>query len=267
MSTQLMEGTAVTQGPLWSERADDWASVHEHNLTPVYDAVLDLVHAGPGVSILEVGCGGGTALKLAAERGATVAAIEAAQTFVEITRRRVPGADVRVGDLQFLPWKDESFDVVMGFNAFQYAADTGAALREAHRVLRPDGLVAMLVWGPQDECEIASHLIALRPLMPPPPPDAPGPFAHSQPGALRALVVDAGFEVELIADAAGPFAYPTEEIALRGLMSSGPCVNVARQAGDKAVAKAILDGIASYRRPDGSYYFRNTWRFAIGRKQ
>ena len=82
-------------------------------------------------------------------------------------------------------------------------------------MLRPDGLVAMLVWGPQ----------------------------------------------------AGLFAYPTEEIALRGLMSIGPAVNVAHDAGEQAVARAILDGIAPYRRPDGSYCFKNTSRFAIGRKQ
>jgi len=267
MTVQLTEGTAPTQGPLWSERAEDWASVHEHNLTPVYNAVLDLVHAGPGVAILEVGCGGGTALKLAAERGARVAAIEAASAFVEITRRRVASADVRIGDLQFLPFDDEAFDVVLGFNAFQYAADVGAALAEAHRVLRPGGLIAMLVWGPQEECEIASHLISLRPLMPPPPPDAPGPFALSQPGVLRALVAGAGFDVEMVADAAGPFAYASEEVALRGLMSSGPCVNVARRAGADAVANAIRDGIAPYRQADGSYRFQNTWRFAIGRKR
>jgi SAM-dependent methyltransferase len=267
MTVQVTEGTASTQGPLWSERAEDWAAVHEHNLTPVYDTVLDLVHAGPGVAILEVGCGGGTALKLAAERGAEVAAIEAASAFVEITRRRVPSADVRVGDLQFLPFDDETFDVVTGFNAFQYAADPGAALAEAGRVLRPGGLVAMLVWGPQEECEIASHLIALRPLMPPPPPDAPGPFALSQPGTLRSLVAGAGFDVEIVADAAGPFAYADEEVALRALMSSGPCVNIARQAGVDAVANAIRAGIAPYRRANGSYRFENTWRFAIGRKR
>jgi len=266
MTVQLTEGTASTQGPLWNERAEDWASVHEHNLTPVYGAVLDLVHAEPGVAILEVGCGGGTALKLAAERGAEVAAIDAASAFVEITQRRVPSADVRVGDLQFLPYDDDAFDVVMGFNAFQYAADVGAALAEAHRVLRPGGTVAMLAWGPQEECEIASHLIALRPLMPPPPADAPGPFALSQPGALRTLVAGAGFDVEIVADVAGPFVYASEEVALRGLMSSGPCVNVARQVGVDAVANAIRDGIAPYRQVDGSYRFDNTWRVAIGRK-
>jgi SAM-dependent methyltransferase len=266
MTTQVSEGTAAIQGALWSEHADDWATVHEHNLTPVYEAVLDLVHAGPGVSILEVGCGGGTALRLAAERGADVTALDAAPAFVDIVRRRVPGADVRVGDLQFLPYDAESFDAVLGFNSFQYAADPSAALAEVQRVLRPGGLLAMLVWGPQEECEIASHLLALAPLMPPPPPGAPGPFALSQPGALRTLVADAGFDVEIVADAAGPFSYPTETIALRGLMSGGPAVAIVRHAGEQAVASAILDGIAPYRQGDGSYRFENTWRFVIARK-
>jgi hypothetical protein len=63
-------GTAPVQGELWSARADDWASVHEPNMSPAYGSVLDLVHAGPGVDILEVGCGSGTALRLAADRGA-----------------------------------------------------------------------------------------------------------------------------------------------------------------------------------------------------
>jgi SAM-dependent methyltransferase len=267
MSTQLIEGTAATQGPLWSEHAEDWATVHEHNLTPVYNAVLDLVHAGAGVSMLEVGCGGGTALALAAGRGADVTAIDAAPGFVEIVRRRVPAADVQVGDLQFLPYDDAAFDVVVGFNAFQYAADVPAALAEARRVLRPGGLIAMLIWGPQEECEIASHLIALLPLMPPPPPNAPGPFALSQPGALQALVAGAGFDIELVADAAGPFVYATEEIAMRALMSSGPCASVVHHAGEEAVANAIRGSLAPYRQADGSYRFENTWRFAIGRKR
>jgi SAM-dependent methyltransferase len=267
MTTQLTEGTAAVQGPLWSERADDWATVHEHNLTPVYSAVLDLLHAGPGVSILEVGCGGGTALALAAGRGADVTAIDAAAAFVEIARRRVPSADVRIGDLQFLPYDDASLDVVMGFNSFQYAADPSAALAEASRVLRPGGRLAMMVWGPQEECEIAGHLLALRPLMPPPPPDAPGPFALSEPGALRTLVSEAGLDVDIVADAAGPFVYPTEEIAMRALLSSGPAVNIMRHAGEQAVAGAIRGAIAEYRRPDESYRFENTWRFAIATKQ
>jgi hypothetical protein len=91
--------------------------------------------------------------------------------------------------------------------------------------------------------------------MPPSPPDAPGPFALSQHGALRALVSEAGFSVDIVADAAGPFVYPTEEVALRGLMSGGPVVNIARRVGEQAVVDAIRDAITDNRRPDGSYRF------------
>lgn len=259
-------GTAQVQGELWSAKADDWAAVHEHNLRPVYDTVLDVVRAGPGVSILEVGCGSGTALRLAADRGAHVTALDAAPAMVEHALRRVPGAEVQVGDLQFLPYADEAFDVVLGFNSFQYAADPAEALREAHRVLRDGGCVAALVWGPAEECDLTAYLKALGSLMPPPPPGAPGPFALSEPGALRALVEGAGFTVELVADASCAYAYPDEETALRGLLSAGPAVKAGSIAGDDAVREATRAAIAPFRRDDGSVRTDNVWRFAIGRK-
>jgi len=265
-ATATTTGTARVQGELWSARADDWAAVHEHNMTPVYEAVLDLVHAGPGVSILEVGCGSGTALRLAADRGAHVTALDAAPAFVEHARRRVPGADVRVADLQFLPYEDGEFDVVVGFNSFQYAADVPAALREARRVLRDGGCVGVMVWGPKEQCELAPHLAALGALMPPPPAGTPGPFRLSEPGALQQLVEEAGFEVAIVADAAAGFSYPDEPTALRGLLSAGPCVKATAHAGEDAVRQATLESIAPYRRDDGSYAFENVWRFAIGRR-
>ena len=264
--TTTATGTAQVQGELWSVRADDWAAVHEHNMSPVYEAVLDLVHAGPGVSLLEVGCGSGTALRLAADRGAHVTALDAAPAFVEHARRRVPGADVRVGDLQFLPYEDGEFDVVVGFNAFQYAADVPAALREARRVLRDGGSVGVMAWGPQEQCELAAHLGAIGGLMPPPPAGAAGPFRLSEPGALRSLVEEAGFEVEIVADAAAAFVYPDEPTALRGLLSAGPCVKAIAHAGEEAVRDATLESIAPYRHEDGSYAFDNVWRFAIARR-
>lgn len=66
--------------------------------------------------MLEVGCGSGVFLRAAADRGARVSGLDASEALLEIARSRVPEADLRVGDMQFLPYGDDSFDVVAGFN-------------------------------------------------------------------------------------------------------------------------------------------------------
>ena len=59
----------------------------------------------------------------------------------------MPDADLAQGDLQHLPYVDDSFDVVCGFNAFFYADDMVAALREANRVAKPGAPVVIQVFG------------------------------------------------------------------------------------------------------------------------
>src|SRR5439155_566821 len=78
---------------------------------------------GKGVRLLDIGSGAGTALRIAAARGATDAGIDAADGLVAVAREQVPDADIRLGDLASLPFADGSFDVVTSFNAVQYAAD------------------------------------------------------------------------------------------------------------------------------------------------
>ena len=45
--------------------------------------------------------------------------------------------------MEDLPWQDDSFDLVTGFNSFFLAADMVGALSEARRVARPGGAVAL----------------------------------------------------------------------------------------------------------------------------
>jgi ubiquinone/menaquinone biosynthesis C-methylase UbiE len=86
----------------------------------------------------------------------------------------VPAGDVREGELEALPFADGIFDLVTGFNSFQYAASAVQALREDARFTKKGGHVVVATWSPP-ELTLASKLIAaLKPLMPPPPPGAPG---------------------------------------------------------------------------------------------
>ncbi|MGL6209358.1 MAG: class I SAM-dependent methyltransferase [Paracoccaceae bacterium] len=250
-SSQTLTGT--TNGPLWGARARDWAEVQEGQFAAGFYAVLDHVGLTTGTRLLDVGCGAGMAAMFAADRGARVAGIDAAAPMLDIARERVPEGDFRLGDLEELPFADHSFDVVTGFNAFQFAGNPLRALQEARRVVRPGGTVAMMLWGRPEGMEAMSLVAALRPLLPPPPPGAPSPFALSDPDRLRAFVADAGMTPREVIEGDCPWTYPDEATALRGINSNGMAIRVAGQVGQETVTTAYATAFAPFRQPDGSY--------------
>lgn len=263
MSTQTQVGTAEQQGRLWSVKAADWAELQEPYLEPVFAAGLAALGVSEGTRLLDIGCGAGRALQLAADRGADVSGLDAAPGMLEIARRRVPGATLVHGELQTLPFDDAEFDAVSGFNSFQYAADPIAALREARRVTRPGGRILALVWSPADMCELAPHLRSLGALMPPPPPGAPGPFALCGRDALEEFFATAGLDVAEIRDVPCTFGYPDTPTAIAALSSAGPVIKVAEHAGTEAVRADISHFLSRHVRPDGSYAINNPFRYAL----
>jgi SAM-dependent methyltransferase len=258
-------GTAGVQGDLWSARARDWADVQEETMLPLYRAVLERSGVGPGTRLLDVGCGAGRFAQLAAQHGAVVSGLDAAPALAAIARTRVPEADVRVGEIEELPWADGSFDVVTGFNAFQFAANPVNALREAGRVTVPGAPVFIATWGAPEDCEAAAYLRALGALLPPPPPDAPGPFALSAPGALERLAIEAGLTPGEHLEVECTWCYAELDTALRGLLSIGPAVRAVREAGAERVRRAVTEAIAPFRTARGAYQIENTFRFLVVR--
>src|SRR5947209_15709197 len=208
MSSTTQTSSAALEGRLWSVRAADWAGIQERQVTPAYEAALDALGVGPSTRLLDAGCGAGMLLRLAADRGADVHGLDASAGLLAHARSRVPGAPVLQGELEQLPYEDASFDLVTGFNSFQYAARPAVALAEARRVARPDGRVLLLNWAPAELCEAAGYLVALGALMPPPPPGAPGPFALSDADALKALFADAGLGVVAVGAVECLWTYP-----------------------------------------------------------
>ena len=137
MPTDLKPRTGDANGRLWGAHASDWAEIQEGMARPAYEAVMEHTRVGPGTRYLDVGCGAGMAAQFAAARGALVSGIDAAEALLEIARQRTPGGDFRRGDLEELPFDDQSFDVVTGFNSFQYAGNPAVALSAARRVTKP----------------------------------------------------------------------------------------------------------------------------------
>jgi len=264
MATQTKQGSSEIQGPLWSARADDWARVQEPLMRPAFEAALDALAITETTRLLDVGCGSGLALRLAADRGAAVSGLDASSGLLEHARRCVPGAPLVQGEIEDLPFPDASFDVVTGFNSFQYASRPVAALAEAVRVLAPSGRVLYLNWAPPEQCEAAAYLGAIGALLPPPPPGAPGPFALSDSEAIVRVFGEAGLDVRTTADVPVVWAYPDEPTAIAGLMAAGPIVWAISHAGEEAVVAATTDFLEPFRTDDGGYRITNVFRYAIG---
>lgn len=256
-------GSAQVQGALWGGAAEVWAAHNEPLFTPVYEAVFDGIGVGAGTRLLDVGCGSGFALEIAARRGATVAGLDASPELLAIARRRVGGGDIRLGELEELPYADGSFDAATSFNAVQYAADPVTALRELRRVVVPGSPVAVVTWAEPERCESRAVLAALGSLLPPPPPGAGGPFALSAPGRLEALVAEAGLTPGHAGEVPTPFVYPDADIAVSATLSSGPGRMAIEHAGEEAAAEVLRQTFAASRQPDGSYRQDNAFRYLV----
>jgi SAM-dependent methyltransferase len=255
--SSTMTGSAEQWGPLWGARAREWAAVEEQQL-PTYEAAIERLGIGAGQRVLDIGCGSGVYLRAAADRGAEVAGLDASESLLEIARARVPEADLRSGDMQFLPYEDDTFDVVSGFNSFFFAGDMAAALREAGRVAKPGGTVLIQVWGRPERCDLEGMKRAVGRLLAR---DAAEPPPFWRPGVLEELASSAGLEPADSFDTRWAFEFADEEDAVRHLLAAGGSVAAVAAAGREPVEAALRDAVAPYRRPDGGYRLENEWHF------
>jgi SAM-dependent methyltransferase len=103
--------------------------------------VVDLLGLTPDDRVLEIGCGPGAAIEHAARRiGADrVAAVEPSATFVDMARKRVPGADIRVGSATDIPFDDGSFDVIWSIASMHHWPERDPGLAAQSAKLAPGG--------------------------------------------------------------------------------------------------------------------------------
>ncbi|MCA1701853.1 MAG: methyltransferase domain-containing protein, partial [Actinobacteria bacterium] len=111
-------------------------------------AMIQIADVRPGQRVLDVGCGtGALTTALAALLDADhVAAIDPAEQFVEVCQSRVPGADVRLGAAENMPFRNASFDTALAQLVVDGMVDARRGIAEMRRVTRPGGVVAACVW-------------------------------------------------------------------------------------------------------------------------
>jgi SAM-dependent methyltransferase len=114
--------------------------------TPVLQAGLR-----PGESVLDLGCGGGLDVSLAARAvgpSGRALGIDMAEPMVERARDALrqlgmPWADAETGQAEALPLPDASIDCVLANGILNLSPDKSAVLREIARVLKPGGRLVL----------------------------------------------------------------------------------------------------------------------------
>jgi SAM-dependent methyltransferase len=257
-----MSEKAQRWGRLWGSRAEDWATSEEQQL-PTYDEAFRRVGIVQGQRVLDIGCGTGVFVRAASDRGADVSGVDSSEALIGLARKRVPDADLRVADMEALPFGDDAFDVVTGFNSFFFAFDMVEALREARRVARPGAPVVIQVWGRHERCDLEAMKEIVRPFLPPPPPDATPQPELSVPGVLEGIAAAAGLTPRDAFDLTWAYEYPDEEELGRAMLAPAGIGELAGPAGEVMLREQIVAALAPFRTSQGTYRLANEFRFLI----
>src|SRR6187200_1152388 len=153
--------TKTIQGKLWSIAPQYWSKYFEPTFLPMYKIVLKQLALTKNDMLLDAGCGSGLFSFMAIEAGAQVIGVDAASGLLDVARQRNPDNNFMEEDLEALPFMDNSFNVVTGFNSFQYTGNFENAIIEAKRVLKPGGKLVVGIWDKPELSDATNVLKAI----------------------------------------------------------------------------------------------------------
>ncbi len=241
----------------WSARAGTYDALMARATAFAIEPLLDAAHIGPGVKVLDVGCGLGTLAAAAAARGATVTGADLAAGMLSEARRRHPQVEFVLADAEALPFADGAFDVAIAAFLVNHLPHPEKAAAELKRVARH---VAIAMWGPEEEVGILGlPARAARDLDAAIPP-GPDSLRFTDADALAALID--GTVTELT-----PTLHVDDLDQLWDGVRGGTVRTAARLAAatpeQRAAVRAHLEELAErHRAPSGGYALPTTIRIA-----
>jgi SAM-dependent methyltransferase len=233
----LAQWLTVDEG--WGRRAVDFATLSEPGNFREYVTVHHLLGVDTGDRLLDVACGSGLALELAGLRGASCAGIDASARLVAVARDRNPDSDIRIGDMQALPWDADSFDVVTSFRGIW--GTTPGAVGEIYRVLRPGGRAAITVWGHLKVSPGAWVMAPFRLATTEKVDNQAAMVSLGRPGAGEELLGTQGFAD--IRRVAVPFRweFADPEVYARAMAATGPAYEAIQNVGETEFIRAAIE--------------------------
>jgi SAM-dependent methyltransferase len=263
------------QAKAWDgEEGEYWAAHAEHfdrSVARYHQSFMNAAAIEATDRVLDVGCGTGQTTRYAARVAQVSSAlgVDLSSRMIDLARRLatsegVTNASFEQTDAQIHPFVAESFDVAISRTGAMFFGDSAAAFTNIARALHPGGRLALLAWQPLVANEwIKEFSIALAAgrQLPTPPPDAPGPFALSDPDRVRAVLTSAGFTaIELDARREAMWFGDDADDAHRfvlGLM--GWMLHGLDERGRARAIDALDATLAGHATSDGVLYESATW--------
>jgi SAM-dependent methyltransferase len=238
--------TLVDEG--WGRRAVDFATLSEPGAGREYIVMHHRLGVDGGDRLLDVACGSGLAIELARLRGAIGSGIDASPRLAAVARDRNPGCDVRVGDMNALPWDEASFDIVTSFRGIW--GTTPGAVAELYRVLRPGGRAGITVWGHIKVSPGAWALAPFRLATTEKVDNQAAMVSLGRPGAGEQLLASHRFtDIERV-DVPFAWEFADPQIFARAQASTGPGYEAIQHVGEAEFHRAAVE-LAEQRLRDG----------------
>jgi ubiquinone/menaquinone biosynthesis C-methylase UbiE len=236
-------------------------------LAPVQDQLIGLLNPSPGERFLDLATGTGEVALRAAQTGADVTAIDIAEPMLEKARRRAgeAGAEIRfdLGDIEYLPYDDECFDVVSSNFGLIFAPDHANVASELARVVCPGGRVGFTAWKPNPKLGELYRRFTDEPI------EGREVYEWGREDHVEDMLGE-DFELEFEDGTLWLEAESGEEIWELFSQSAPPVIALVQRLDEQRAGefhRAFVDLYDSYRGPDGGVRAPRRYLLVLGRRK
>ena len=112
-------------------------------VAPMYGEIVNRIMSANPKKLLDVGCGTGNVLmKLNANEDLSLYGLDISEKMIETAKKNLGNkAELKVGDSEYMPWEDNSFDVIVCNASFHHYPNPEKVLLEMKRVLKSNGIL------------------------------------------------------------------------------------------------------------------------------
>jgi SAM-dependent methyltransferase len=262
----------------WSETAADYNAFSRNVTLPFAEDAARLIPIESGTRVIDIAAGTGNFTFVAADRGASVLAIDFAPGMVDLLRREAARRDVEgrvrtaVMDGQKLDVPDNAFDVAASIFGVLFFPDKDLGLREMHRVLVPGSRAVVSTWAPPPRGEMSAILgPALSKAMPnASAPIGPPPWAAlGDAAAFRQRMIDSGFSQTHIVELRHVWVFDNLDTFTAMITRAAPpavAMFARMNAEQRSIFISAVKADFRARQGDGPYAITHEAMIAVGRK-